>query len=382
MKTTKAWLATLLLTAVATFAIAPHSFSQEKKVVKIAYVGPLTGPNTAVGIGTRNSLQLALDQANAQKVFPFQLQLISETDDSKPSTGADAVKKICDDPGVIAASAHWNSPVALATSRFFHECGLMNLISGAASDRLTKQGYKEITRVNTPFFYIFPILADKTYTDMNLKNVAVIKSRDDFGNDIAAVFRKRYEELGGKIVAEEGYNIGERDFTTLLTKVRALKPEAVMLFGYSTEAALVIRQMRQLGIDARFLGASSWQTQTFVDTAGPAAEGSIVATSLPTNEELGAKGAEYLAAYAAGNFKEPPDVYGPFGYAAGQLLVEAIKKFGPDRKAIADGFRSLRDVDTIFGKVSVDPDGEVQPKQVTFAILKNGKFIAFDPSKK
>jgi branched-chain amino acid transport system substrate-binding protein len=139
--------------------------------------------------------------------------------------------------------------------------------------------------------------------------------------------------------------------------------------------------MRQLGINVRFIGASSWQTQTFIDTAGPAAEGSIVATSLPTNEELGAKGSEYLAAYGAANFKEPPDVYGPFGYAAGQLLVEAIKRFGPERKAIADGFRSLKDVDTIFGKMSVDPDGEVQPKLVTFAILEKGKFVAFIPGK-
>ncbi len=299
----------------------------------------------------------------------------------KPTTGVDAVKKICDDKSVIAASAHWNSPVALATSQFFHECGLMNLISGAASDKLTKQGYKEITPVNTPFLNIFPPLAEKTYTNMGIKNVAIVKSRDDFGNDISAVFRKSYEQLGGKIVAEEGYNIGERDFTTLLTKIRALNPEAVMLFGYSTEAALVIRQMRQLGIEAPFLGASSWQTQTFIDTAGPGAEGSIVATSLPTNEELGSKGSEYLAAYAAAGFKEPPDVYGPFGYAAGQILVEAIKQFGPDRKAIIDGFRSLKGVDTIFGKVSVDEDGEVQPKQVSFAILKNGKFVAYDPKK-
>lgn len=353
----------------------------QRKTVKIAYIGPLTGPNTAVGIGTRNSLHLALMQANAAKVLPYEIQFVYDTDDSKPAVGVDAVKKICADRDVVAASAHWNSPVALATSRFFHECGVLNLVSGAASDKITQQGYKEIARVNTPFRYGLPLLGKSAATQLGIKTVAIVKSRDDYGTDVAKSFRVSFEESGGKIVAEEGYNIGDKDFAALLIKIRSSRPAGVFLAGLSTEAALVVRQMRQLGMTSIFLGHPGWQTQTFIDSAKETAEGSVVLTMVPFPEELPG-GKAYLAAYEKAAFKEPPDVYGPFGYAAGQILVELLKRHGPDRSAIIEGVRKLRDVETIFGKVSFDSDGEMQPKQVGLAILKDGAWHRYVPEKK
>lgn len=363
-------------------AVAPHAYGQGSKVVKIAYVGPLTGPNTAVGIGTRNSIELAIRQANERKDLPFKVELISETDDSKPSTGVDAVKKICDDPNIVAASAHWNSPVALATSRYFKDCGLLNLISGAASDKLTQEGIKEVGRVNTSVRYQFPLFGKRMHTEMGIRTVAIVRSRDDYGNDLSRAFASGFEKSGGKIVAEESYNIGDRDFTAMLTKIRPLRPDGIFLAGLSTEAALVARQMRQLGIKSTYLGHAGWSTKTFTDSAGAAGEGSIVVTALPLPEELGERGLAYLAAYSAAGFRDPPDIYGPFGYAAGQIFVELLKRVGPDRKKIVNALRGLKDVETIFGRVHFDEDGEMQPKQIGLAALKDGKWIPFNPSKK
>lgn len=364
----------VVVAAAAALVCATTSGAQEKKTVKVAYVGPLTGPNTAMGIGTRNSIELAIREANATNALPFRIELVSETDDSKPSTGVAAVQKLCNDPDVVATSAHWNSPVALATIPYFQQCGLLNLVSGASVDALTTQGVQEIARVNTPFAYLLPRLAKSLTQDLKIKSIAIVKSRDAFGEAGSAGFIPEYEKLGGKIVAEEGYNVGDRDFTALLTKVRALRPEGVYLSGLTTEAALVARQMRQLGMQMPLIGHAGWQTSTFVEAAGEAGEGAIVVTSLPFLKDLPG-GEAYARRYADAKFKEPAEAYGPFGYAAGQVMVSLLKKYGPDRKAIVKGVREEKNVETIFGKGSFDANGELQPKYVDMAILKNREWV-------
>lgn len=352
--------------------------AQTKNTYKVAYIGPLTGPNTSVGIGTRNSLDLAIRQANERNVLPFKLELISVTDDSKPSVGVAAVQKMCSDPEVVVVSAHWNSPVALATGPYFDKCGLLNLVAGAASNRITKEGWKAVTRVNTPFRYALPAFAEATVKQMGLKRLAIIHSLDDYGTDIAKEFGDNYTQAGGEIVYRDGYNIGDRDFTAILTKARAAKPDAVLHGGLSTEAALIVRQMRQLGITAEYLGHPGFQTVDYVKAAGETGEGTIVVKLLPFAHELPG-GKAYIEAYEKANYAEPADVYGPFGYAAGQVMVELLKRFGPDRQALIDGVRTLKDVETIFGKQHFDEEGELQPKTIGYAILKGGEWVAFDP---
>src|SRR4029079_9397076 len=162
-----------MIAAAAALLFGATSGAQEKKTVKVAYVGPLTGPNTAMGIGTRNSIELAIREANASNTLPFRIELVSETDDSKPSTGVAAVQKLCNDQSVVAASAHWNSPVALATIPYFHQCGLSDLLFRVSTDELTKQGVAEIGRVNTSLGYLLPHLAKSLVGTLNIKSVAI-----------------------------------------------------------------------------------------------------------------------------------------------------------------------------------------------------------------
>jgi branched-chain amino acid transport system substrate-binding protein len=359
---------------VALSALAISRVDAQQRVVKVAYVGPLTGPNTAMGIGTRNSMELAFREANAKNVLPFKVELVSETDDSKPSTGVAAIQKLCNDPDVVATSAHWNSPVALATIPYFKGCNLLNLVSGASVDALTEGGIDEMGRVSTPFGYLLPHLADSLTKRLKIKTIAIVKSRDAFGEAGTKGFIPEFEKRGGKVIAIEDYNVGDRDFTAILTKIRQLKPDAVYLSGLTTEAALVVRQMRQLGMKMPFVGHAGWQTSTFVEAAGEAGQGAIVVTSLPFLNEL-PDGEGFAKRYAAAGFREPPEAYGPFGYAAGQVIVELLKQHGPDRKAIVAGLRKLQNVETIFGKGRFDERGELQPKYVDMAVLKGKEWV-------
>lgn len=353
--------------------------SQEKPTYKLAYVGPITGPNTSVGVGTMNSMDLAIRQANAKGDLPFKLELVSETDNSKPAAGVAAVQKLCGDKSVLAVSAHFNSPVAMATGPYFESCGMLNLIAGAAANGITAQGWKSVGRVNTPFKYVFPALAKVAYSELGLRKIAIVHSLDDYGNDSAKEFTTEFTKLGGEIVFRDGYNIGDRDFTSILTKVRSARPEAVMQCGVSTEAALVLMQMRQLGMKQPYLGHSGFQTVAFAQAVGDSGDGTLVAAQAPFPGDL-ADGSAYLADYQAAGFKDPPDVYGVFGYAAGQALVDLVRRYGPDRAAILQNYRTATGIKTVLGVEAFDSNGEMQPKKLGIAVLEKGRWKSFELS--
>jgi branched-chain amino acid transport system substrate-binding protein len=353
--------------------------AQEKPTYKLAYVGPITGPNTSVGVGTMNSIDLAIRQANARGDLPFKLEFVSESDDSKPAAGVAAVQKLCADKSVLAVSAHFNSPVAMATGPYFESCEMVNLISGAAANGITKQNWKSVGRVNAPFRYVFPALAKTAYEDLGLRKIAIVHSLDDYGNDSAKEFTEEFTKLGGQIIFRDGYNIGDRDFTAILTKARSSRPDALMHCGVSTEAALIVRQMRQLGMKQPYLGHSGFQTVAYVQAAGDVGEGTVVASLAPFPEDLPG-GNQFLADYKDAGFKDPPDVYGVFGYAAGQTLVELTRRFGPDRAAIFQGYRTAADIKTVLGVQSFDADGELQPKKVGISVLEKGEWKKFESS--
>jgi branched-chain amino acid transport system substrate-binding protein len=353
--------------------------TQEKPTYKLAYVGPITGPNTSVGVGTMNSIDLAVRQANARGDLPFKLEFVSETDDSKPAAGVAAIQKLCSDKSVLAVSAHFNSPVAMATGPYFESCQMLNLISGAAANGITRQGWKSVGRVNTPFRYVFPALAKAAYENLGLRRIAIVHSLDDFGNDSAKEFTDEFTKLGGQIVFRDGYNVGDRDFTSILTKTRGSRPEGIMHCGVSTEAALILLQMRQLGMKQPYLGHSGFQTVAYAQAVGEAGDGTLVASQAPFPEDL-PDGRKFLADYIAGGFKDPPDVYGVFGYAAGQTLVDLVRRYGPDRAAIFQNYRKSTDIANVLGVQSFDADGELQPKKLGISVLEKGEWKRFEDS--
>src|SRR5690606_9157993 len=131
----------LLIVSLATLP----GFAQD--VVKIAFLGPLTGPNAAQGLGARNAFDLAIKEANESGRFPFRIEAMILDDASDPSTGVAAALRAVNDPAVVAATGHWNSPVALATIDVFHEHGIPMVIWGAIHPDITRRGYREVTRV-------------------------------------------------------------------------------------------------------------------------------------------------------------------------------------------------------------------------------------------
>lgn len=360
---------------------APTAGGPAQRTVKVAIIMPLTGPNAAIGLGLRNAARLALDQANATNAIPgVRIEILELDDESKPESGVAAATKAGSDPDVIGAIAQYNSPVMLASIPKYHEMGLLAINPGSVNFRITKSGFREILRLPATDIGQTDSAAEFATKILAKKAFSVIDDKTNYGQSLREQFVKGVEKRGGRILSSDGIAVGEKDFTALLTKLKGLAPEHVYFGGLSTEAGLIKSQMLKLGISATFQSGTGIWSDTFITVAGrEAAEGSFCSANLlPLDSYPGGK--KFLEDYQKAGFREPMEAYGPYGYAAGQLMVEALRRAGPgaDRPKLVETARGIKGFDTLFGKVSIDDEGQLQPELNYIYWVKGGKWVPYD----
>jgi len=351
----------------------------EKEKVKIAFIGPLTGPNASSGIGGKNSFLLAINEANESGELDFEIEPWVLDDASNADTAVKAARKVVSDPDVVAAVAHWNSEPALATVDIFHRAGMPVIIWGAINKQITYgNDYKEVTRV-------VPIgTVENTYgakfliNELGKKSFAIIHDTSSYGVDNADEFASEVEKLGGKIVAREGVQVGQRDFTAILSKIKPLKPDVVYYGGVVAEAALLKMQMDEMGIDSLFASVSGIHSNDYQKLAGDAAEGTIIQYGGMPVEDLPG-GQEFIAKYEAAGFKEPYEAYGPYAYDAAKIVIESLKKVGPERAKLVDAIAGI-EYEGVLGKTTFDEHGQTENEIVTTFVSQDGKWVPWDKS--
>jgi branched-chain amino acid transport system substrate-binding protein len=348
-------------------------WADAKKVVKIGFIDPLTGPTAAVGIGAKNSAELAVQQANASGEFPYEIQLVAEDDASDPATGVAAALKLCSDPDIIAVVSHFNSPVALATGPIFHRFGVAQIMpSGIHPDITRGNDYKEVFRICADNIAEHNFGADLVINELGNKKWSSIYDTSSYGVNCNDNFKRSLSERGGTLLSEDGISVGTKDFRPILNKIKELKPEAIYFGGLTTEAALCKRQMHELGMDnILYFGVTGLDSETFNEIAGSAAEGTIIVGKLALGED-----SDFVKAYKAAGFSEPYEATGPYAYDAVGIILEALKKVGPDKTAIVN---YIADPDFqyagIIGLTKLDKDGQSITGGLTLKVSRNGKWI-------
>lgn len=353
----------------------------QKKTAKIAFIAPITGSNAAVGLGMRNSAELAVKQANAKGDLPFNLELVVMDDAGDPATGVNAVNKVASDPSVVAAVAHFNSGVALATKDVFHKYGLPAVIAAAINDKITADGYPEITRVITSSKVQNVYAGDVATQKFGVKKIAVIHDQTDYGKTNAEQFIEEAKKNGATMLSFDGISVGQQDFSALLTKIKQESPDMIFFGGLATEAGLIKRQMNGLNIPAIFMSDSGIQSKTFTEIAGTAGEGTIAHGLVSPIEKL-PKGKEFIDAYNAANYKEYYEAYGPFAYDGVNIIIQALKTTkSTDRATVAKAIKGTKDFEGILGKTSFGADGQTTLNTVLTYVVQDGKWIPLADSK-
>ena len=348
-------------------------WAEAKKVVKIGFIDPLTGPTAAIGIGAKNSAKLAVQQANVSGEFPYEIQLVAEDDASDPATGVAAALKLCSDPDIIAVVSHFNSPVALATGPIFHRFGVAQIMPSSIHPDITRgNDYKEVFRICADNIAEHNFGADLVINELGNKKWSSIYDTSSYGVNCNDNFKRSLSERGGTLLSEDGISVGTKDFRPILNKIKELKPEAIYFGGLTTEAALCKRQMHELGMDnILYFGVTGLDSETFNEIAGSAAEGTIIVGKLALGED-----SDFVKAYKAAGFTEPYEATGPYVYDAVGIVLEALKKVGPDKTAIVN---YIADPDFqyagVIGLTKLDKDGQSVTGGLTLKVSRNGKWI-------
>ena len=361
--------------------IAALSFSASaKQTVRIAFVGPLTGGNSAIGLGGRNSADLAVRLRNADPKAKYTYELLVLDDECKPDAGVQMATKAGSDRTIVGGVTHYCSVVAMATVDTYHRFGLPAIVWGAVLPDITyAHSFKEIHRVNGTMINQNETNA-KFMAEHGYKKVAVIHDTTDYGKGHNQYFSAALAKIGkAKIVGTFGVTADQQDFTAELTQIKALNPDALYFGGLTPIGVRIRAQMDKLGLKAQFDGTSGIVNDDFIKALGPLAEGALAFREGAPAEKLPG-GKKFLEDYNKQGYGNPPEAYGPFAYAAAELLMDAIEKVGPDRKKIIAELANVKDRDSIVGKITFDDHGQNTVPAITKYVVQDGKWLTWEES--
>jgi branched-chain amino acid transport system substrate-binding protein len=376
---------TLVVVAAITLAACGSSKTESggdtRKVVKIGMIVPLLSGSTAVGIGIRNSVDLAIRQANDKNAVPgWRIDLAAEDDSGKPDVGGRAATKLATDNAVAAVIGTYNSSVALQTIPILDNASIAQVSPANSSDALTKgenlaspvRPHKNYFRTATVDSLQGGFGADYAYNTANARNVVIIHDNKTYGKGLAESFQARFVKDGGTVLGEVRV-IGEEvtDYSSDVTNILPLNADLIFYGGEYTAAARLTTELKKQGVTAPLMGGDGIVDQTYVDNAKDASKGDL-GTSFGAPAEQLASAKSYLDAYNAASYRDPPSAYGALAFDAANVVIGALTKVlaGKDkvdvdvRKAVIDAIQATS-FDGATGKVAFDQYGDTVTKLLT-----------------
>ncbi|MSQ60371.1 MAG: branched-chain amino acid ABC transporter substrate-binding protein [Betaproteobacteria bacterium] len=350
-----------------------------KDVVKLAFIGPLTGGVSANGLGGRNSADLAVKLRNADPKSKYQYELVSLDDECKPNTGVQVATKAAADKSIVAGVTHYCSTVAMGTVDVYHKFGLPVIVWGAVLPDITYgNDYKEVHRVNGTMINQNDTAA-KFMVSQEYKKWAVIHDTTDYGKGHNKYFSEALAKAGGKILGTFGVTADQQDFNAELTRIKELKPEVIYFGGITPLGVRIRTQMEKLGLKAQFQGTSGILSDAYIDGLNKLAEGTLAFREGAPVEKLPG-GRFFLEQYAKQNYSDPFEAYGPFAYTAANLIMDAVELVGPDRRKVRNELNKTKDHQSIVGPITFDDHGQNMVPLITKFVVQEGKWVVWEDS--
>jgi branched-chain amino acid transport system substrate-binding protein len=349
-----------------------------QETIKIGFFAPITGPAAADGMSAKNAVELGVKEVNdGGGIKGKKVELIVYDDRLKAEEAVAIANKLIEKDRVVGVVSGSYSGPTRVVAPIFQKAG-MPMVAGYAV-------HPDVTwnpNTKTPNDFIFrngflgevegAAAAEFAVKDLKAKRMSIIAMDNDFGRSISAGFAERAEKLGAAILTKQMYKFpGEKDFRPYLTTIKEGNPDVIFAAGYYNEAASIVRQAKELGVKSQILGEEGFDSPKFIEIAGDAAEGVIIATNLDRDDPRPVV-QNFLKNYSAA-YGHDADMVGASSYDAFMILVDAIKKTGTDAKAIQKALLGTKDYNGLTGKISRFVQGEVV-KPVQIQVVKDGKF--------
>lgn len=352
---------------------APDSSSAAGAVIKVGEYGSLTGTEATFGQSTHKGIQLAITELNsAGGALGRKFELHTEDDQSQAGMSATVVRKLISSDGVAAILGEVASSRSLEAAPICQQSGIPMISPSSTNPKVTEVG-DYIFRVCFIDPFQGTVMANFARQTLKVDTAAIlIDTKSDYSVGLAKFFRERFEASGGKIVAEEKYSGGDKDFNAQLTSLKAANPQAVFVPGYYTEVGLIALQARQLGLTVPLLGGDGWESDTLIPVGGAALEGCSFSTHYSSDDTSPAV-QTFLHSFRQ-QFNETPDAMAALGYDSMKILARAIQTAGTtDGAKVRDALAATANYPGVTGSITIDPQRNAS-KPAVILTIKDGRF--------
>jgi branched-chain amino acid transport system substrate-binding protein len=351
--------------------------AMSQEVVKIGHVGPTSGQIAHLGKDNELGARLAIEELNAKGVTiggkKVKLELLAEDDAGDPKQGTAAAQKLVD-AKVNGVVGHLNSGTSIPASKIYSDAGIPQISPSATNPKFTRNGYKTTFRVVADDVHLGGTLGRYAAKDLKGKSIAVIDDRTAYGQGVADEFEKGVKGAGGKVVGREFTNDKATDFTAILTSLKGKKPDIVFFGGMDAVAGPMLRQMKQLGIEAKFLGGDGICTGELPKlAAGTMADGQVVCAEAGGVEGAAKKSLDDFRAKFKAKFNTDVQIYAPYVYDAVNVLVDAmVRAKSADPAKYLPELAKTSNYKGVTGTIAFDAKGDIKNGSLTLYTYKAG----------
>jgi branched-chain amino acid transport system substrate-binding protein len=340
--------------------------------IKLGVGGPITGGSAAFGAQLKNGTEQAVEDINAAGGILGQKIQVSVGDDrADPKEGVSVANKFVGD-GVKFVVGHFNSGVTIPSSEVLQENGILQITPAATNPKVTERGMWNIFRTCGRDDQQGPVAGAIIADKFKGKRIAVVHDKTTYGQGLAEETRKAMNGKGLKEVLFEGVNIGDKDYSALVSKIKGARADLVYWGGLHDTGGLILRQLRDQGVKATFMGADGITDDEFAVIAGPGAEGTLMTFS--PDPRLNPANKQIIDVFRKKGFE--PQAYTLYSYGAVQIIkqaAEAAKSLDP--KKVAEVMHSGKVFNTVLGDLSYDKKGDVTG--YTVAGKKKDRYVLY-----
>ncbi|MBB5754505.1 branched-chain amino acid ABC transporter substrate-binding protein [Prosthecomicrobium pneumaticum] len=337
--------------------------------IKLGVAGPLTGANAAFGAQLQKGAEQAIADINAAGgVNGEQISLSLGDDVSDPKQGVSVANKFVGD-GVTWVVGHFNSGVSIPTSEVYAENGIVQITPASTNPTYTERGLWNTFRTCGRDDQQGAVAGKYIVDNLKGKAVAVIHDKTPYGQGLADETKKAMNAAGVTEALYEGINVGEKDFSALISKMKAANVEVIYYGGLHTEAGLIVRQAAEQGLKAVLMSGDGITSDEFASIGGPATEGTLMTFAPDPRRNPAAQ--EVVKKFRDAGFE--PEAYTLYSYAAVQILAQAAAKAGTnDAQKVAETIKSGGPWSTVIGEIGYDEKGDItRPDYVMYVWKAN-----------
>lgn len=348
--------------------------AQDSMVIKIASQSPLSGPQSVLGIGIRNGVELAIEQLSGPLTeLGFTVEYVPFDDQATPDVGVSNAQQIVADEEILAVIGHLNSGVAIPSSEVYNENNLVMVSPANTNPLVTDRGYPTVNRVCGRDDLQGPTGARFAAEELGVTSVYILHDTTAYGQGVAEFFRQEAEALGMTVLGFEGTE-ETANFDGIIQPILALGPELVYFGGIYSQTGIFINQARAAGYEGLYMGPDGFDSSEFAQLAGEAGVGTYY-TSVAGPASIYPNAAQFIEDYVE-RFGEDPQPFAAQAYDATAIVLAAIAAAAeeaggmPTRAAVAAAVRATEGYEGLTGTITFDDNGD--PEIGLYYVLQVG----------